>query len=184
VQAQLETIVADFASAQRRLDELGARLSDKEWAATLDPTRWSAVQCIQHLNLTSRAFLPIIREALEKCTALNGRPPGRYRHDFAGWILWRGSGPVRGFGRIRTTPPFIPLGVLSAVEVLSEFARLQRDQIKCVRDGDGLPLDRVKVTSPFFSRLSYSAYSALALLPRHQHRHIQQAEAAAKTARG
>lgn len=183
MQAQLETIVADFDSAQSRLDELRARLSDDQWTATLDPTRWSAVQCIQHLNLTSRAFIPVIREALAKCAALDGKPPARYRHDIAGWILWRGSGPTRGVGRIRTTAPFIPFGVLTPAEVLAEFAKLQREQVKCVRDGDGLPLGSVKIASPFFARLRYSVYSALTILPRHQHRHIQQAEAAAKASR-
>ena len=183
MQAQLETIVADLNSAQHRLDELNAELSEEQWTAMPGPERWSAVQCIQHLNLTSEGFLKVIREALVRCAALDGPPPRRYRHDFAGWILWRGSGPVRGFGRIRTTKPFNPSGSLSPEKVLSEFARLQRDQIKCVRDGDGLPLDKVKVTSPFLSQLNYSTYSALALLPRHQHRHIEQAEKAAKTAR-
>jgi hypothetical protein len=39
-----------------------------------------------------------------------------------------------------------------------------------------LAIDRVKLPSPFEARLSYSAYSALVVIPRHQVRHIQQAE--------
>jgi hypothetical protein len=184
VQAQLEVIVEDFESAQHKLGELAAGLSDEQWMSAADPTRWSAAQCVGHLNLTSRAFIPIIREALEKCRSLDGKPPARYRLDFMGWIIWQASGPTRGFGRVRTTAAFVPLGDLSTAEVLGEFAKLQQEQIKCVRDADGLPLAKVKVASPFNTRIHYSVYSALSILPRHQHRHIRQAEGAAKAARG
>lgn len=180
MQAQLEAIVEDFESAQQKLGELVAVWSDEQWISSSDPTRWSAAQCVQHLNLTSRAFIPIIREALEKCRALDGKPPVRYRLDFTGWIIWRMSGPTRGFGRVRTTTPFVPLRDLPRAHVLGEFAKRQQEQIKCVRDADGLPLAKVKIASPFNSRIHYSAYSALSILPRHQHRHIRQAEAAAR----
>jgi hypothetical protein len=36
----------------------------------------------------------------------------------------------------------------------------------------------VRVRSPFTDRVTYDVYSALLLLPRHQHRHLQQAELA------
>jgi hypothetical protein len=39
-----------------------------------------------------------------------------------------------------------------------------------------LPLHRVRITSPFNSKLRYNVYAALVLLPRHQERHINQAE--------
>jgi hypothetical protein len=42
-----------------------------------------------------------------------------------------------------------------------------------------LPLDRVKIVSPFGERMKYSAYSAIVVVARHQHRHIDQAEEAA-----
>ena len=47
------------------------------------------------------------------------------------------------------------------------------------RQADGLPLDRILVESPFDARVRYNLYSALVMLPRHQHRHLDQAEAAA-----
>jgi hypothetical protein len=184
VQAQLEAVVEDFESARQKLGDLVAGLSDEQWISSPDPTHWSAAHCVQHLNLTSRAFIPIIREALEKCRALDGKPPARYRLDLMGWMIWQASGPTRGFGRLRTGAAFVPLGDLSRAEVLGEFAKLQQEQIKCVRDADGLPLAKIKIASPFNPRIRYCVYSALSILPRHQHRHIRQAEAAAKAGRG
>jgi hypothetical protein len=47
-----------------------------------------------------------------------------------------------------------------------------------IRSADGLPLDRVKIVSPFGRRMKYNAYSALVIIARHEQRHIQQAERA------
>jgi hypothetical protein len=183
VQGQLAAIVEDYESAQHRLDDLTNGLTEEQWSRSIDPTRWSAAQCIEHLNLTSRAFIPVIRDGLEKARARGGEAPERYRLDFAGWMIWRASGPTRGFGRLRTTAPFVPGAHLGREQVLGEFARLQKEQIELVRSGDGLPLSKAKIASPFNARLHYSVFSALSILPRHQHRHIQQAEHAVEAQR-
>jgi hypothetical protein len=43
-----------------------------------------------------------------------------------------------------------------------------------------LPIDDVKIVSPFGGRMKYGAYSAMVIVARHQHRHLEQAEAAAR----
>lgn len=176
MQGQLAAIVEEFQAAQQRLDRLVAAVPEEKWEVREDPARWSVAECIAHLNLTSRAFIPLLGEALEKCRQIDGEPQSRYRMDFAGWMIWRGSGPVRGFGKMRTTEPFVPKGELPRDMVLREFAELQKDLIKSVSEADGLPLGKVRVISPFNRRLRYNVYTALSILPRHQHRHLQQAE--------
>ena len=58
--------------------------------------------------------------------------------------------------------------------------RLQAELISLTRSADGLPIDEVKIVSPFGGRMKYTAYSALVILSRHEHRHLEQAEEAAK----
>jgi hypothetical protein len=83
-----------------------------------------------------------------------------------------------GMPRIKTLPKFTPAKVRSRSEILSDFVKLQAELTSLLRSGDGLPLDQVKIVSPFGDRMKYSAYSAFVILERHQHRHIQQAEEA------
>jgi hypothetical protein len=59
---------------------------------------------------------------------------------------------------------------------VSEFERLQREQLVLAREADSLAIDRVKIASPFNPRFRYNLFSALSILPRHQHRHLWQAE--------
>ena len=63
---------------------------------------------------------------------------------------------------------------------MAEFDRLQAEQIALTRASEGLPIDRVKMSSPFNASVRYSILSALSILPRHQHRHLWQAEQAGR----
>ena len=93
-------------------------------------------------------------------------------------------GPMRHVGKLRigkvkTTADFVPRQKGGRTEILSDFVRFQSELIALVRDADGLAIDRVKIVSPFGGKMKYNAYSALAIIPRHEHRHIEQAEQAA-----
>jgi hypothetical protein len=172
---QLDAVRAEFVSAHERLHRLAGSLPAAAWNQRPDPGRWSVAECVGHLNLTAIAYLPLLRDALERARQLSGHVPKRYRRDPIGWILWRTQGPpVRH--RLKTAAAFVPAANQQPAELIAEFDRLQDAQISCVLEADGLPLGRVWVRSPFDPRIRYNTYSCLTILPRHQHRHLWQAE--------
>ena len=134
-------------------------------------------ECVAHLNLTSSAYLPLLAEGIARARQIAARAPGRYRRDPVGWLLWKTSGPPVRF-RVKTTAAFVPTCSHSPRELISEFDRLQAQQIDCVRNADRLPIGLIRITSPFDARVKYNLYSCLTILPRHQHRHLWQAEQA------
>ncbi len=185
LRSQLARVVRDLEAARDRLHDLVDTLPDERWARRPAPGSWSVAECVEHLNLTGRAYVPVLRDALDEARRLGGPSPERYRRDFVGWLLWAGTGPVPRvgrlrFGRIRTSSAFVPRGELPPGDVVREFDRLQDEQIALARASDGLPLASVKIVSPFDSRLRYNVYSCLVVLPRHQERHLAQAERAAE----
>ena len=172
---QLATVIRELEGAEARLRALAASVREGWWIRRPDPDRWSIAECVAHLNLASEAYLPLIREAIARARALVRPAPRRFRRDPAGWLLWRTMGPpVRV--RVPTAAPFIPQAQTSEAGLLDRFFQLQAEQIEAVRQSDGLPLDRVRVTSPFNAKLRYNLYSCLTILPPHQHRHLWQAE--------
>jgi hypothetical protein len=182
VQKQLAAIVDSLEDAQARLRLLGDGLSDEAWNRHPGPGQWSAADCVEHLNITSRAYLPLFRDALVEARQLRG-PTTHYRHDPLGWFMAKMMGPMRHIGKFRfmkvkTMPAFVPKEGQTRGDLLSEFVQLQADIVTLIRVADGLPLDRVKVVSPFGGRMKYSAYSAMVIVARHQHRHLDQAEEA------
>lgn len=175
--AQLQSLIDEFHQATDRLQRLLERVPSERLGERADPLRWSVGECIAHLNLTSHGFAPRVESALEEARGLGGPPPRRYRRDWKGWLLWKSMQPPVRL-RVKTAPAFVPQGSRPAEEVLGEFRRLQGVQVGWVEAANGLPIDRVRVTSPFDARVRYNLFSALSILPRHQHRHLWQAETA------
>lgn len=174
---ELRAVADGFVSAQDRLHRL-AQVTPREWWPRRPvPQRWSIAECVAHLNLATEAYLPLLRDGIAHARRLGGPGPVRYRRDPVSWLLWRTGGPPVRF-RVRTTAPFVPAAARSVDELLADFARLQAAQLACVGEADGLSLTRVRVVSPFDSRIRYNLYGCLTLLPVHQHRHLWQAEQA------
>jgi hypothetical protein len=171
---QLQAVADELLAASARLHRLADSTAPDRWTLRADPGRWSAAECVAHLNLTAIAFLPLMRRALEQAAALGGGAPGRYRRDPAGWMLWRTAGPPVRF-RVSTTAEFVPTGSEPRDRLLATFDRLQTEQLEVVAQAEGRPIHRVKITSPFNPRLRYNLYACLTILPAHQERHIWQA---------
>jgi hypothetical protein len=177
VHPQLEELVREFESASARLRDLERRLGPAEWKRRPSPESWSPIECVAHLNLTSVAMLPLIGHGIADARRLNRASGRRYRRDLLGWLLWRATS-VPGRYKSKTTAPFVPSSDKPLEEVIAEFDRLQALQIAAAREADGLPIDRVKMPSPFNGKVRYNVFSGLSILPRHQHRHLWQAEQA------
>jgi hypothetical protein len=177
VHRQLQEITDEFKAAQGRLHELVRSVPELRWHLRADPARWSMAECVEHLNLTAKAYLPLLEAALERGRAgsRRARSDQRYGRDPIGWLLWRMAGPpVRH--RVKTTSAFLPSSARPLPELIAEFDRLQEQQLRCVMAAEGLPLSRIWIRSPFDPRIRYNAYSCLTILPRHQQRHVWQAE--------
>lgn len=171
---QLQEIAAALRAASERLGRLAASVPDTRWPTRNDPARWSVSECIEHLNLTSAAFVPRLEAGLVEA---RGQAPAtrRYRRGFLGWVVYKMTGPDAR-GRMQTTASFDPAGAQTAEAVQAEFARWQARLLELLASADGLALDAVTLTSPFNTRVRYNLYAAFSIIPQHQHRHLQQAE--------
>ncbi len=185
MQKQLAQIIDSLESAQSRLRRLTDKLSEADWDRRPQADRWSASECVEHLNLTSRAYVPLLRDAIASAGETRRAPHKHYRRDALGWLMSKMIGPLRHvgkfrIGRVKTMPAFVPKAGRSRTEILSDFVRLQGELISLTQSADGLPIDGVKIISPFGGRMKYNAYSALVIVSRHEHRHLDQAEEAAR----
>jgi len=172
--AQLQEIATELREATARLQRLRESVPAERWVVRTDPARWSVSECIEHLNLTSAAFVPLLAAGIEQART---EPPSsrKYRRGFLGWALWKMTGPDAR-GRVQTTPPFVPATAPPADAVIADFTRWQDNLLTLLASAEGLPIDKVSMTSPFNARMTYNIYAGFSAVPRHQHRHLQQAE--------
>jgi hypothetical protein len=122
---QLAAIVEEFESGSVRLHGLVQATSAERWARRPTPDRWSAAECVAHLNLTTLAFKPLVEPALDEARRLKAADPGAhtpgdYSRGLLGGLLWRALGKPGRF-RAKTTPAFVPGEVQPLEGLVAEF---------------------------------------------------------------
>jgi hypothetical protein len=178
---QLLEIESELQSNSDWVSRLADWASDEEWGTRPSADAWSASECVEHLNATSRAMVPLIVERLRESTP--SAAPVRYRFSLLGWVVWRAvSPPARK--KFKTSTPFVPSHVRSRKEDLVSWAVRQAGVLGAVDAADGHPLSRLTIASPFDPRVRYNVYSAFRILAAHQRRHLDQAEKAIGLVRG
>lgn len=175
VNPQLSVIAEDYLAALDRLRSLEKKIPNDRWAVRPDPHRWSVSECVAHLNITSRLFIPELERAIDEARLLPVAPAKRYRKDPVGWLLWKIMPPPVKL-RAKAPSRFNPEMPSDKGESIKEFELLQEAQVGLLRQANGLPIDQVRVPSPFSRKVSYNLFAAFSILPLHQHRHLWQAE--------
>ena len=175
---QLANLISEFESATNRVAQMQREYSDEQWQRKPGPERWSAIECIWHLNRTSEEMLPRVRQALAGL-ASKPRYSGTYHLDLIGWFLVK-SLSMKGRGaKFKTPDRFVPQSTMNVSDVLTRFRELQSDILRVIRESEGKPLGAGRVASPFNSRVHYNVYAAFRATAVHEHRHLDQAERAA-----
>lgn len=180
MEPQLEATAALFHEARDRLDALVDEMPDVRFNRKPEANRWSAAECVVHLNTVSKGYLPILEEAAAR-EGPRGDGPFHYgplARTFIG-SLRPGSRPLP------TAPAMKPpatVGLQSDVDRARALTRFHADTkrfLATVEAADGLDLARVKVRSPFLPLLRLPLGAVLEALGLHAVRHVAQAERAA-----
>lgn len=175
LQPQLRALAAEFEAARQRAHRVISGLPSEAWTLRPDLERWSIAEQILHLELASRAYLPVVDEAIAEGRERGTFGEGPYRRDFLGWMLARlVEPPVRL--RVKTSDRFVPVHLAPPDQALRGFDRWQDLLLAALPRAAGLALDRIEVASPFDPRLRMNLYSFLRTIPAHQRRHLWLAE--------
>ena len=178
VAEQLDALRRALREAQSGIERLAGTATDAQWMARTRSGGWSAAECVAHLTLTNRAYLPLF-EAARSAVPAGATVPGRYRRSLAGWLLeWSQEPPVRS--RYKTMPAFVPEAAAPKNVTVAAFVASQDALCEWVAQGERVPLNLMTIISPFNQRLKYNAYSALRVLAAHDRRHLWQAERAVR----
>jgi DinB superfamily len=175
VSAELGQVKQELLDARERARRLSEGLAEPLWASAPGSGRWSIAECIIHLNITSERFIPIIDDAIREGREMGVRATAPPRRDLVGWLLAKWLEPPYRL-RSKTTSPFVPARIEPMADVLERFDYLQGELLVRIDRAHGLPLERLRVVSPFNAKVKYNLYSAFRLLPVHQRRHLWQAE--------
>ena len=137
--------------------------------------RWSVAQCFDHLITTNNGYLPIVDDVLrgrKKSSFWQKLPvlPG-----FWGKMLIKSLDPSSA-RKIRAPKKFRPAQSDVPATIIEDFVAQQNQVIEKMRATANLDLERIVITSPVASPITYSLMDAYRIIVVHERRHFQQAQ--------
>jgi len=155
-------------------DALVAPLSEDQFTWRPAPGSWSVAECIDHLNVTARLYLPQLDESIAEATRRGLYGEGPFAHDLVGRLFVRTMEPPARL-RVKAPTSFQPVQ-RSRSEIMAAFRAYQVQFVDRLRQASGLDLRRAKVHSPANSWIKMSLNSGFALMAAHERRHLWQAQ--------
>jgi hypothetical protein len=172
--AELNGYYRQIEAVRRDAEDLVRGLSDAQFNWQPAPTRWSIAQCLEHLNIASRLYWPVLAEAITRSRTSGVMSPGPFRHGWIGAFFVRtAEPPVKT--RFRTPRRFRPLSNLPLDQVWSQFVTFQDRLLELLREANGVDLARTKVPLPATNLIKLSLGQGFALVAAHERRHLWQA---------
>jgi hypothetical protein len=179
--AEMEALTAEARALAAKLDE------DGFWRRP-GRNRWSAGECLAHLNVTNGKFAQAIEDVIARGRreGITGAGPFHYGL-LERWFLWVVGPPARL--KVKAPVPFQPeRGAKTKDAVLEEFARIHARLAQLWQEAQGLDLARLKVRSPA-GPLKISLGIQFQVVAAHDRRHLRQAaqashEGPAESSRG
>jgi hypothetical protein len=138
----------------------------------LEPGSWCVAECLDHLAHTTRSFLPAISDAIAEAPKLTTNRPLR-TGILPSLFIWHLNPPYRI--RFKVLPQLTPRNADSET-AWTAFVESQSQLSETVLSAAGLAIDKVRINSPVYARISYNIYGAFRMLAAHQSRHIWQIE--------
>jgi len=156
-------------------DALVGPLDDAQFRWRPGPEAWSVAECLEHLNVTARLYLPTLDEGIADAIRRGLYAEGPYRYNILGRLVVKIMEPPSRL-RLRAPRPFQPEAERTRHGIMAAFRAYQVQYIDRLRQANGLDLARAHVSSPAARWLRIPLGSAFALMTAHERRHLWQAQ--------
>jgi hypothetical protein len=135
---------------------------------------WSIGQCLDHLILTNQPYFPLVEKIVagEHRRTLWERMPllpvlfGR---------LVRGAVKPESARKVKARKAFEPATSAVDPQIVSRFVQHQEQLTRLMKASEGLQLERIIITSPVMSLVTYSLLDGYRIIVTHERRHLLQA---------
>lgn len=164
--------------SKQRFENLARSVTSRQ--ATWNPAagKWSIAECIEHLNVSLRLYLPAMQRELEKSRAgdFTGTGPWK-RGTFTGRLILWGLDPEasRSIPAPRKFRPDNSTAVDFSL-VCNSFRRGIDRLVQLASEADGLALDQIRLPTPIGRLFRITLAEAFEIHARHVPRHLEQAE--------
>lgn len=172
--SELATVIAAANDVASDAKSVFGNLSVTQLNWKPSPDRWSVGQCFEHLITSNAAYFPVVDGVLagRKRTFWERMPvlPG-----LAAKMLIKALDPA-STRKVKAPKKFQPAQSDIPGSVIDDFVAQQGQIVEKMKATEHLDLERVIITSPVASVVTYSLMDAYRIMVVHERRHFQQAK--------
>jgi DinB family protein len=173
VMVDLDDCIRQMRATSQEACDIAAGLTTEALARPPRPGSWSVAECLRHLELTNRSFLPVLDAEIDRSRSLGKTATGPFRIGMLGSYVLRKTEPPLSL-KVKAPAQVRPKGLEHPEQALAAFLSAQEELIRRMEASRGVDLARVKIRSPL-APVRYSLAFAYALVPAHNRRHLWQA---------
>ncbi|WP_214228330.1 DinB family protein [Pedobacter sp. B4-66] len=139
------------------------------------PAEWSALECIEHLNLYGNFYLPVIEQAI--LSQKPNKTPGIFKSGFIGdyfvYMISAKSGKIK---KMSTTKDKNPLGSVLTLTTVDRFLKQQQLLKTLLEQASYVDMTKLKTPISITKMVRLRLGDTLRFMVYHIERHIIQAE--------
>lgn len=178
--AEAEAFRLQFEQLSAEAENLASPLSEDDFHNRPTSDVWSIAECLEHLNVTARLYLPALDEGIGVAIRGGLYGEGPFKYNWVGRLAVASMEPPPRF-RMKTMKALEPGTRRPANEVLAGFRAYQVQLIDRLHQATGLDFARARVRSPVAAWLRLPLGSGFALIAAHERRHLWQARRAVES---
>ena len=171
---ELDAFKLQFEEIANEADAIAGGLTEQQFNWRPGTGGWSVAQCIDHLNVSARVYLPKLDEGIANAIRQGMYGEGPFRYNALGRLFVWTQQPTTKM-KYKAVKALQPSPARRKQDALAAFRAYQVQYVDRLRQGNGLDLARARVQSPVVSLLRLPLGSGFALVVAHEQRHLQQA---------
>jgi hypothetical protein len=177
---EIDEFRKEFERLADEADLLASGLTDEQFNWSPAPHAWSIGQCIDHLNVTARMYLPQLDEGIANAIRQGAYADGPFKYWWLARMFVRMLEPPPRF-RAKSPAGFQPPGGRTRREIMAAFRAYQVQYVDRLRQANGLDLAHARVRSPLAAWVHMPLGTGFAAMTAHERRHLWQARQVTQT---
>ena len=144
-----------------------------------NPTGWSALECVEHLNRYGDFYIP---ELTQRIAAPKHQSSGIFKSNWLGNYFTKAVSYTKDMNKMKTFKAMNPLNSELNIQTLEKFIAQQHQLIELLNKSKSIDLDRTKTSISISKWIKLKLGDTFRVVIYHNERHIKQAEKAVREA--
>jgi uncharacterized damage-inducible protein DinB len=136
-----------------------------------NPTSWSVLECLEHLNLYGDFYIPEIRKVIKESKTKEERV---FKSGFIGEYFASSMLPKEKLNKMKTFKDKNPLNSNLSLETIHRFVKQQNEFLELLEKAKAVNLNKVKTSITLTKLIKLKLGDTLRFIVNHNIRHFEQ----------